>query len=308
MESRSDHVTDEAAPIVVGVNGSLEGLHAARWAGAVAERLRAPLHIITAIPYLGHNLTDATAAIHAAAIVDHRESAELVLKETAECVLRDRPDVALTTESSTNPADEALAAASGTARLLVLGCDDVTALGALLVGSTTLATLVHAKCPIVAWRGAAVAPTNGPIVVGVDGCADDGGALGIAFEIAELYDAPLRVVYCWSIERPAIGTTRPIEIHWDASTRAQWRRLNHVVDPWRKLHPNVDVALICEPMKPGPALEIHSAAAQIVVLGSRRRNAPTRHLFGSTTSYALHHCTVPVLLCPFDENERHRAR
>lgn len=298
-------MTDEA-PIVVGVNGSADGLRAARWAGAVAERLGVPLHILTATTYLGRNLSDVAAAIRAAAIVDHRESAELVLEETKESVLEDQPALVVTTASSTIPADEALSAASQTARLLVLNCDDVTAMGELLIGSTTLATLVHAVCPVVAWRGASIAPTSQPIVVGVDGCASDGGALRIAFELADRFNAPLRVVYSWSVERPAMGANRPVAIHWNASTRAQWRRLNHVVDPWRVLHPKVDVAVVCEPVKPGRALEIQSVGAQLVVVGSRRRNAPTQRLVGSTSLHLLHHCEVPVLMCPFEEHERNR--
>jgi|KBSSwiStaDraftv2_1062776.scaffolds.fasta_scaffold19959_4 nucleotide-binding universal stress UspA family protein len=304
MEGSSETMADNP-PIVVGVNGSFEGLRAARWAGAVAERLGVSLHILTATPYLGRNLSDVAAAIRAAAIVDHRETAELVLEETKKSVLEDRPALVVTTAESTIPANEALSAASATARLLVLACDDVTALGELLIGSTTLATLVHSKCPIVAWRGASTAPTHQPIVVGVDGCASDGGALGVAFELADRFGAPLRVVYSWSVERPAIATNQPVQIQWNASTRAQWRRLNRVVDRWRILHPHVEVAVVCEPVKPGRALEIQSVGAQLVVVGSRRRNTTTQRLFGSTSLHLLHHCSAPVLLCPFDEHERY---
>ncbi len=305
MRTGTGAVPDDAAPIIVGVNGSLEAMHAARWAGAVAERLGVPLHVLTATPYVGRTLTDATVAIRAAAIAEHRDSAGRILEATKESVLDDHPGVAVTISSSTVPADEALSAASRAAQLMVLGCDDVTAMGELLIGSTTLATLAHAKCPVVAWRGASIAPTRQPVVVGVDGRAEDGGALGIAFELADLFGAPLRVIYSWSVARRAMGTSGPVEVHWNASTRAQWRRLNHVVDPWRRLHPDVEVALTCEPVKPGRALEIHSVGAQLVVLGSRRRNSPTHRLFGSTSSYLLHHCDVPVLLCPFEEPECH---
>jgi nucleotide-binding universal stress UspA family protein len=294
-------MTSDAAAIVVGVNGSSEAVCAARWAGAVAARLDAPLHIITATPYLGHLQTDAAAGVRAAAIDEHRESAKGLLKAAEEAVLADHPELVVTTISVDEPADVALDSASRTARFLVLACGDVTAAGALLIGSTTLATLANSTCPVVAWRGDATAPTDQTIVVGVDGSADEGGPLGIAFDIADRFGAPLRVIYSWSLKRHVVEMNRPITVDWNASTQVQWRHVNTLVDGWRERHPGVRVTLICEPVKPSHALLLHAVGAQLVVVGSRRRNALTRGLFGSTSLNLLHHGKVPVMLCPLDE-------
>jgi hypothetical protein len=88
-EGKVDFMPDNTPPIVVGVDGSLVAIHAALWSAAVASRPHAPLHILTATTYLGHNPSDATAAIRAAAIVEHRELADQILKAAEDAVRRE---------------------------------------------------------------------------------------------------------------------------------------------------------------------------------------------------------------------------
>lgn len=285
--------------IVVGVDGSHAAIGAVRWAGELARRLDVALHLVTATPYLGHNPSDLAMVARAAAISDHREWADRYLAAAREAAHADHPDLAVTTASLAASADDALAEASESATLLVLGCDDVSAVGALLLGSTTLATLARAGCPVVAWRGEAGMPSRRPILVGVDGSGRDGGALGVAFELAERLDAPLWVVHSWSLTGFA-GKHRPIMVDWDANTKDQWRRLNELIEPWHERHPGVNVTRIGESAKASHALALHAECAQLVVVG-RRRGGPRDHrLLGSTSLNLLHHCSVPVIVCPFD--------
>ncbi|CAN5664655.1 universal stress protein [soil metagenome] len=280
---------DPAAPIVVGVDGSFVALRAARWAGAFADRIGAPLHIVTGTPYAGHNPSETVAAARAAAMAAHFDWAEEVLRNTKDVVRGDRSALAVTTQSVNDPADMALVAASQTARMLVLGCDDVTATGAILVGSTTLATVADAQCPVVAWRGEPINPTEQPIVVGVRGPADD-IALATGFEMAASLDVPLRAVHSLTRHREAVDRE-----DWE---NQQWSQLNGQIDRWRERHPGVKVTLVCGPLKSSHALVQHSVDAQMVVVGNRRRNALVRGLFGSTSLNLLHHSKVPVVLCP----------
>ena len=62
-------------PVVVGVNGTYRAIRAARWAAAVAQKFAAPLHIVNAKPYLGHNLSDAVANLRAAEMTAQNDSA-----------------------------------------------------------------------------------------------------------------------------------------------------------------------------------------------------------------------------------------
>jgi nucleotide-binding universal stress UspA family protein len=284
-------VSEPSSPIIVGINGSSEAVGAARWAGALAEHLGAPLHILVAVPMASH---DPSAADRAVAV----DGAEMILRTTAEAVHDDHPALVVTTASTSLPAAETFAAASRTARLLVLGCDDVTAAGALLIGSTTLATVAQTSCPVVAWRGAATQPTQRAIVVDFDGLPEDGGALGLAFELADRLEAPLQAVYCWPQHPLSRMDTGPTEIEWNATSQAQFAHLNHLLAAWRARHPRVHAALICEANKPSYALLLYSDSAQLVVLTGRRSIALTRELLGSTALNLLHHCQVPVVLCP----------
>ena len=291
--------SETAAPVVVGVDGSIGAIDAARWAAALADRLRVSLHIVTATPYLGHTPSELAMAARVAAMADHHEWADRYLEVAQAAVRADHPNLTVTTESSTASAEEALATATRSAQLLVLGCDEVSALGALLLGSTTLATLDRARCPVVAWRGGSVAPSRRPILVGVDGSGRDGGALGLAFELADRLDAPLWVVHSWALKGFA-DKHRPSVVDWDANTKGQWQRLNELIEPWHRRHARVNVTRIGESAKASHALHIHAKFAQLVVVGRRHGGSHGQRIVGSTSLNLLHHCSVPVIVCPYE--------
>ena len=221
---------DNKTPVVVGVDGSPGAINGAQWAAAVAEKYETSLHIVHATPILGPNLSDSAAAIMAAAMSYQRDMAELFLREATTTVAAKHPTLRVTTESTHTPADEALIQLSETARMVVLGSPQVTPAGALFIGSTTLAVATHASCPVVAWRGPHTAPTDGSIVVGVDGSHSSAVALGAAFDFADRFAAKIAAVRSWSMRRPAAAVTIPFLIDWDALEAVEWTELTEVVD------------------------------------------------------------------------------
>ncbi|MEN4479736.1 universal stress protein [Mycolicibacterium cosmeticum] len=295
-------MNDLAKPVVVGVDGSITSLHAARWAGALAARLGAPLQIVHAKPYAERNLTDAMAGVRAAYIDVQQEAAPRILQAAAGRVRNAHPDLAITTTSSTDPVDETLLALSRHARLLVLGGDDVAPAAALLVGSLTLEMTARAACPVVAWRGESLHPTTQPIVVGVDGssCA----ALAVAFELADVLGVPLRVVHAWSTRMPPGEVSIPFLIDWEALETLQHEELGRVVEPYRRRYPGVEMSVFVDPSKPRRALLQRLDGAQLVVVGTRGRNTLTATVVGSTSLNMLHHSPVPVLVCGPNSNAR----
>lgn len=296
-------MSDSPAPVVVGVDGSPSALSAARWAGAVANLAGAPLHLVHAVPYLGRNWSDAGAAIRAAAITGQQESAAVILNAVAEAVRADFGELAVITEEFAEPVDEVLTRLSRRARLIVLGCDELTAAGALLMGSTTLKVAAGASCPVVAWRGGAIAPTKQAIVVGVDGSRSGAAALAVAFELADLFDVPLHAVHSWSGRAPG-GVTIPFLIDWDALEAAEWKLLTDAVDGWTTRYPDVEVTCFVEPTKPSRLLLNHLTDAQLILVGDRGRNVLADMFLGSTSLNMLHYSAVPVVLCRGDDHHQ----
>lgn len=290
-------MSDTTGAVVVGVDGTDVAVGAARWAGAVASRMSAPLQIVHALPTVGRNLTDSAAAIRAAVMSYQRDTAEIFLKEAADAVRSDHAGLTVIPSWLTTPVDETLVEMSRSARLIVVGGDDVSPLEAVLIGSTTLAVATHAVCPVLAWRGGQTAPTDQPVVVGVDGSRAGAAALAAAFEFADLFGVPLRAVHAWSTRRPAAAVTIPLLIDWDAIEAAQWTHLTEIVDQWGKRYPNVEATCFVEQTKPGQALIKHLADAQLVVVGTRGRGAVASSILGSTSLNLLHHSTVPVMVC-----------
>ncbi len=292
-------MTEASGAIVVGVDGSEGATNAAHWAAAVAAKYETSLHIVHGMPSVGHNLTDTVAALRAAVMSYQRDYAEIIVQDAKEAVRSRYPDLEVTTVSTDVPVDEVLIGVGETARMIVMGSSAVTPAGALFLGSTTLAVATHADCPVVAWRGPDVVPTDGPVVVGVDETESSSAALESAFEFAERFDLKLAAVRSWSMRRPAAAVTIPLMIDWDALEAAEWTQLTDVVDRFNRNHPEVDAKCFVETTGAAAALlnQIGADGAQLVVVGTRGRNALASAVLGSTALNLLHHSPVPVMVC-----------
>jgi len=291
-------MSETVTPVVVGVDGTYSAIRAARWAAAAAVKFSAPLAIVHADSPLGHSLSDVGAALRAEELAEQRRSSEAILQAAEHAVRGDFSDLAVTSTRMRGPVGEVLRDLSGGARLIVLGCDDVSLGTAFLVGSTTVAVATHAACPVVAWRGDLVAPNNNQgIVLGVDGTHASDAAIDAAFEFADRFGVGIAAVHTWSTRRPPGDVIIPYLIDWDALEAAEWSLLVHVLEPWEKRYPNVEVTYFVDPDKPSHALLRHAKAAQLVVVGSRGRGLLTGAVLGSTGLNLLHHSGVPVMIC-----------
>ncbi|MFV9635225.1 universal stress protein [Mycobacterium neumannii] len=285
--------------VVVGVDGSDAAVNAARWAAAVAARYETSLHIVHALPAVGHNVTDTVAAMRAAVLEHQRESADAILRRADETVRSQNHELEVTTLSTDVPVTEVLVELSKAARMIVVGNDEVTAAGALLLGSTTLAVATRADCPVVAWRGSNVVPTDDPVVVGVDGTPSSLAALENAFEFAERFNAKLAAVRSWSSPLRAVATRLPLLIDWDALETAEWAQLTNDVDGINQRYTQVSAPCFVEHTKPAAALmdRCRADGAQLLVVGSHGKPALASAILGSTALNLLQHATVPVMVC-----------
>ena len=293
-----------ANPVVVGVDGSYMAVRAARWAAAVADRYDVPLLIVHADPYLGHNPAGAPAAMLTATdVAKQQRSSQAIVQAAQHAVRADFTALEVTTAQASSSVKETLTDVSRQARLLVLGCDDVSLGTALLVGSITVAVAGHSSCPVVAWRGDSVAPTKQNIVLGVDDGHHSGTAIAAAFDFADRIGVGITAVHAGSTRRQPGDVTIPYLIDWDEVENEHRQQLTEALAPWIKLYPNVDVACVVERDKPSRALLRHNEDAQLVVVGSRGLGVLAGAMLGSTSLNLLHHSAVPVMIChPSDGN------
>ena len=298
---------ESANPVVVGIDGSRAALRAARWAAAVAVRLGAPLHLVHARPSFGPNLSDAVADIRAIELEVERESATATLDAAVRAAEAEACDLVITTTDIERPADAALTELSKTARLIVLGSDEVLLGTAMLIGSTTTAVATHSTCPVVAFRGETTTPTTQPIIVGIDHDNDGQVAVTAAFELAHRLGVGVIAVHTWLRRRPAGEAAMPFMIDWDELEHVERTHLSERLAPLIGLYPGVPVTEVVDLDKPSRALIRRAKAAQLVVVGSRGRGLLAGAFLGSTGLNLLHHSAIPVMICRSAYPE-HKAR
>jgi nucleotide-binding universal stress UspA family protein len=287
-----------ARPVVVGLDGTNDGLNAARWAAAVAARLGAPIQLVHVMRGVDEALLVLTAPEQADAGAYPRELAQAVLDRAADAVHEVAPELHVSRKLSHRTPEQALTELSRRARMVVLACADVSPGGAVLVGSTTLAVATHSACPVVAWRGAALGPTEAPVVVGVDENRISQAALTTAFELADGLGVELAAVYAMPQRRAPGEIDIPFIVDWQELEDQARLRLSELVTPTAARFPNVRVSYSVELGRASRTILRHAGQAQLVVVGSRGRGELASALLGSTGLSLLHHSPVPVVLCP----------
>jgi nucleotide-binding universal stress UspA family protein len=191
-----------------------------------------------------------------------RESAEAVLQSAEHAVHAHFKGLHITSAQVDGSADQALIESSRASRLIVLGSDELSLGTAILVGSTTMTVAAHSTCPVVAWRGYAISPTQQPIVVGVDHDHGSRVAIAAAFEFAHRLGLGIIAVHGWTTRRPAGEVTLPFMIDWDEVENDARQHLSDTLTPWIDLYPDVDGAVL-----------------------------------GSTGLNLLHYSAIPVMIC-----------
>lgn len=285
----------ESYPVVVGVDGSFAAIRAARWAAAVAEEFGAPLQILHAKP--DRTSSDAIADPTAAEMAARRESAEAIVQAAEQAVRAHFKCLHITCAQVDGSAGQALVESSRAARLIVLGTDELSPGTAVLVGSTTMSVAAHSTCPVVAWRGGAISPTQQPIVVGVDHDHASRVAITAAFEFAHRLGLEIIAVHAWMTRRPAGDVALPFMIDWGHVERDARQHLSDMLMPWIDLYPGVYVTEVVDSDRPSRALLRFAQDAQLFVIGSRGRGLLAGAVLGSIGLNLLHHSAIPVMIC-----------
>ncbi|MFI1420901.1 universal stress protein [Streptomyces sp. NPDC020731] len=285
------------APVVAGVDGSVESLAAAEWAAHEAVRrgrsLRL-LHVRNRSPRRGEA---------AAAQAAERRLARQVLRAAEERVLAVRPEVRVYDEQVEGPASAALLKAVGDAEPLVLGSRGLGRITGLLVGSVALEVVAKAAAPVVLVRAgtAGEAPGTGrrDVLLGVDVTEPCDEVLAFAFEAARLRHARLRALHAWRAPDPLTLGPGEVGLVSDPERAEEWLRfLSAVLQVWRDKYPDVEVLETVVDGKPAGALVKAASGADLLVVGHRLTDRPRAPRTGPVTHAVIQQAGCPVAVVP----------
>lgn len=281
--------------VVVGVDRSDPGLAAVQYAAAWASRAKLPLRVL-------HAFEPTQYAMHAP--IQGRLDVKAVLRKTAQRMLDDTvdvlaavyPDLDVEVVLEEGSETEMLLRESEHAHAVVLGSRGVGGFADLVIGSTTLHVVSHARCPVIA----VPAPTGDEdfrkgVVVGVDGSDVSTTAIGFALEIAATTGQKLRAVHVWhDATRTGVGLMMPLTYDLNQVMGEERLVLAESLAGWFEKFPDVDVEALVVPGHPVSVLSAAAADAQLLVVGSRGRGSIRSLVLGSVSHGVLHHASAPV--------------
>lgn len=284
-----------ARHLLVGVDGSVSALHAARWAAEEAQRRGAGLRLLHACVFPPLVPRDDLY------VEEVRRQGRTWLAEAESAARAAASGVPVETTLTEGSAAERLVAESGQSgtELLVLGSRGLGGFRSLLVGSVAVNLAAHGHCPVVVVRGRdpeQPPPSQGPVVAGVDGSPVSDTAIGFAFAAAASRGVELVAVHVWSdAVFDGSWASWPVVVDWVEVERDLRRLLDEQVSAWQDKYPDVVVRRQLSRGYPVPGLIDAADHAQLLVVGSSGRGALTGlGGLGSTSQGVLHHAHCPV--------------
>ncbi|MET8130599.1 universal stress protein [Streptomyces sp. NPDC005251] len=285
-------------PLVVGVDGSDGSLLAIDWAVDLATSGRLPLRLVHASLWERYE--------GALPTLSRERSSEQVLAEhivasAAERVRRHNPDLEVSTETVAAEAVSTLLDEARNATAVITGSRGRGALKGTLLGSVSLAVAARADCPVIVVRGdkAALAGSHERILLGagdLDTCRE---AVAYAFREAEVRGCELDVVRAWRCPaREAADHSAPSEDPEHQHEKEAAALIENLVADASAAHPDVRLRRTTAEGAARKVLVHRSAAADLVVVGARRRSGHFGFQLGRVSHTLLHHAACPVAVVP----------
>ncbi|MBJ7476736.1 universal stress protein [Rhodococcus erythropolis] len=286
-------------PVVVAVDGSESASSAVVWAARTAVALGRPLHIATVVhipafyysePYLAESFKDELRRTATARL----DSAQILARQSID------DDLEIVTELLDGSVSDRLIELSKSAYIIALGPRGHGEFTGLVVGSATVSVVSHGESPVAVVRGRTLdgrPPTEGPVVVGVDGSESSIEAIEHAFEQASARGATLIAVNVWSdvSVQPSLGAT-PDDPLWSSIQTGEEVVLAEQLAGFTERYPDVVVERVVARDRPVRVLSEYAETAQLIVVGSRGRGGFAGMLLGSTSRALLHTADCPVLI------------
>ncbi|EME22953.1 hypothetical protein G419_03373 [Rhodococcus triatomae BKS 15-14] len=270
------------------------------WAARTAVARKLPLLLVSVVhvpayyysePYLvrgyGDDLKNAGRA--------HLDSAAVLAREAV-----DDAGLEIDTKLHEGRIAEVLLQYAPGASMIALGSRGLGEFSGALLGSVARAVASHSTTPVAVVRGRTLdghAPTEGPVVVGIDGSEISAAATKVAFQEASARNAQLVAVNVWSdvSVQPSLGATED-DPHWSAIQAAEEAVLSEQLAGLIEQYPDVPVQRVVRRDRPVRVLSEFSEQAQLLVVGSRGRGGFRGMLLGSTSAALMSTADCPVLI------------
>ncbi|WP_405996893.1 universal stress protein [Streptomyces sp. NBC_00829] len=284
-------------PLVVGVDGSDSSLRATDWAVDEAARHGLALRLLYASRWENY---EGIALAHGLERPSGQILAEHIVASAAERAERRNPQVKVLTQVVPEDAVNALLSAAEGAFALVTGVRGRGAITGLLLGSVSLAVAARARCPVIVVRGddVSVEGRHDRILLGVGDDAPS-EAVRFAFREAQSRRGTVDAVRSWrspayeSADHPRL-ISESAHVHEAQASIQLDKALSDVLSEY----PTVPVR---RAVVEGPARKVllqRAAAADLVVVGARRRHGHLGLQLGRVAHALLHHADCPVAVVP----------
>ncbi|MET8508327.1 universal stress protein [Streptomyces sp. NPDC004787] len=286
------------SPLVVGVDGSDASLTALDWGVDEAVRHGVSLRIVHASMWERYEGVVPTWATDRPS---GQVLAENIVGVAAERARRRAPALPITTDVLAEDASTGLLREGWEGSILVVGSRGRGEFADLLLGSVSLVVAARAHCPVVVVRGdrQALEARHGRVLLGVGEHDIDSPAVRFAFREAAVRDAELDVVRAW--RRPSHGPADHLLMKRAGGAyfaEESTELLDKALEAAASEHPQVRLH---RSSVEGPAHKVlteRSAAADLLVVGARRRDRLVGLELGRVAHRALHHASCPVAVVP----------
>ncbi|MFB8756814.1 universal stress protein [Streptomyces sp. NPDC059852] len=280
-------------PLIVGVDGSDPSLVAVDWAVDEAVRHGLTLRLVHASLWERYAGTVPTLG---GGRFSERVLAEHLVSSAAERAARRAPGLRITTDILPADAVDGLLHEGANAHALVVGDRGMGELKGLLLGSVSLGVAARARCPVIVVRGddPGVVGLHERVLLGVGDTVTSGRAVDFAVREAEVRDCVLDAVRAWRHPAPIGAETAGDGDHEQRAATL----LDEALRAPLAAHPDVRVRRATVEGAARTVLVDRSAAADLVVLGARRRHGHFGLQLGRAGHTLLHHAQCPVAIVP----------
>ncbi len=264
--------------VLLATDGGLAGIAAVRWLADRATIRPLTVHIVEVVGDPASGGPDESEADSSA-----EQARDLLLHEAPHTIVR-------CTVADGDPL-EVLRAEAADVDLVVVGTNRAPRL--LPHPTVSFATRLAGVCPCpVAVVPRGWEPSDGPVVVGVQGDGSDAAALEFAADEAERRGKQLVLLHAWGI----LAAAEPGSHGSPRSERVAEERMSATVERMRAMRPHVRIAPLLDHDDPVHALVRAGRGSALVVVGAHRSATADRPLMRSISAWVLDRPTCPMVV------------